>query len=98
MAAADKGKLDGIQSGATANTGTVTSVSGTGTVSGLTLTGAVTSTGNLTLGGTLAVTPANFASQSANAVLIAPNGVSGVPSFRSLLATDIPTLNQNTTG
>jgi len=37
-------------------TGTVTSVSGTGTVSGLTLTGTVTTTGNLTLGGTLSLT------------------------------------------
>jgi hypothetical protein len=35
-------------------TGTVTSVAGTGTVNGITLTGTVTSTGNLTLGGTLA--------------------------------------------
>jgi len=33
--------------------GTVTSVSGTGTVSGISLSGTVTSTGNLTLGGTL---------------------------------------------
>jgi hypothetical protein len=33
--------------------GTVTSVSGTGTVNGLSLSGTVTSTGNLTLGGTL---------------------------------------------
>jgi hypothetical protein len=33
--------------------GTVTSVSGTGTVNGLTLTGTVTSSGSLTLGGTL---------------------------------------------
>jgi hypothetical protein len=33
--------------------GTVTSVSGTGTVNGLTLTGTVTTSGNLTLGGTL---------------------------------------------
>jgi hypothetical protein len=33
--------------------GTVTSVGGTGTVNGITLTGTVTSTGNLTLGGTL---------------------------------------------
>lgn len=33
--------------------GTVTSVVGTGTVNGLTLTGTVTSTGNITLGGTL---------------------------------------------
>ena len=42
--------------GYTANTGTVTSVSGTGTVSGLTLSGSVTTTGNLTLGGTLSLT------------------------------------------
>ena len=34
--------------------GTVTSVAGTGTVNGITLTGTVTSTGSLTLGGTLA--------------------------------------------
>jgi len=40
----------------TNNTGTVTSVSGTGTVSGLTLSGTVTSSGNLTLGGTLVLT------------------------------------------
>jgi hypothetical protein len=33
--------------------GSVTSVSGTGTVNGITLTGTVTSSGNLTLGGTL---------------------------------------------
>lgn len=41
--------------------GTVTSVSGTGTVNGLTLTGTVTSTGNLTLGGSL--TGVNLTSQ-----------------------------------
>jgi len=35
------------------NTGTVTSVSGTGSVNGITLTGTVTSSGSLTLGGTL---------------------------------------------
>jgi hypothetical protein len=40
-------------SGYTSNTGTVTSVGGTGTVNGLSLSGTVTSTGNLTLGGTL---------------------------------------------
>ena len=38
---------------ATGGSGTVTSVSGTGTVNGLTLTGTVTSSGSLTLGGTL---------------------------------------------
>ncbi len=45
--------------GYTTNTGTVTSVSGTGTVSGLSLSGTVTSTGNLTLGGTLTLTSGN---------------------------------------
>lgn len=40
--------------------GTVTSVGGTGTVAGLTLTGTVTTSGNLTLGGTLAVPIANI--------------------------------------
>jgi hypothetical protein len=71
MSASDKTKLDGIAVGATnvtntdqlingagftANTGTVTSVGGTGTISGLTLSGNVTTSGNLTLGGTLSLT------------------------------------------
>lgn len=81
-----------------AYTGTVTSVVGTGTVSGLTLTGTVTTSGNLTLGGTLAVTPSDFASQSANTFLAAPNGSPGVPTFRTIAVADVPTLNQNTTG
>jgi hypothetical protein len=42
--------------------GTVTSVSGTGTVSGLTLSGTVTSSGNLTLGGSIT----GFATSGAN--------------------------------
>ena len=46
-------------SGYTSNTGTVTSVAGTGTVSGLTLTGTVTTSGSLTLGGTLTLTSGN---------------------------------------
>ena len=87
-----------IGAGTSSTTGTVTSVGGTGTVSGLTLTGTVTTTGNLTLGGTLAVAASNFASQTANTVLVAPNGTAGVPTFRALVAADIPTLNQNTTG
>jgi hypothetical protein len=43
----------GVPSYATPTTGTVTSVSGTGTVSGISLSGTVTSSGSLTLGGTL---------------------------------------------
>lgn len=42
-----------ISISATGSGGTVTSVSGTGTVNGITLSGTVTSSGNLTLGGTL---------------------------------------------
>lgn len=77
--------------------GTVTSVGGTGTVSGLTLTGTVTTTGNLTLGGTLSVTASNFASQTANTVLAGPAAASGVPTFRALVTNDLPTtLKANT--
>lgn len=87
-----------IGAGTSSTTGTVTSVGGTGTVSGLTLSGTVTTTGNLTLSGTLSVTPSNFASQTANTFLAAPNGAAGTPTFRAIVAADIPTLNQNTTG
>jgi hypothetical protein len=43
----------GVPTWAASTSGTVTSVSGTGTVSGISLSGTVTSSGNLTLGGTL---------------------------------------------
>ena len=46
-------RIVGYFPGAGAGSGTVSSVSGTGTVNGITLTGTVTTTGNLTLGGTL---------------------------------------------
>jgi len=39
-----------------------------------------------------------YASKTANYVLASPNGSSGAPTFRALVAADIPTLNQNTTG
>jgi len=45
---------DGTWATPAASAGTVTSVSGTGTVNGISLTGNVTTSGNLTLGGTLA--------------------------------------------
>lgn len=38
------------------------------------------------------------ASQTANYFYAAPNGVAGTPTFRAIVAADIPTLNQNTTG
>lgn len=44
------------------------------------------------------LSPSAFGSQTANTVLAAPNGSSGTPTFRALVAQDIPALNQNTTG
>lgn len=39
-----------------------------------------------------------YASKTANYFLASPNGTAGVPTFRAIVAADIPTLNQNTTG
>ena len=39
-----------------------------------------------------------YASKTANYVLASPNGSAGSPTFRALVAADVPTLNQNTTG
>ena len=52
----------GVLSWVTSGSGTVTSVSGTGTVSGLSLSGTVTTSGNLTLGGTLSLTSGDITS------------------------------------
>lgn len=89
MTGADKAKLDGVSAGATANTGTVTSVAISAPVE-FTVSGSpVTATGTLTL--TKAV-------QAANYFWAAPNGAGGAPTFRAIVVADIPTLNQNTTG
>jgi len=73
----------------TITTGTVESV-GLALPSQFTVTGSpVTSTGTLT---------AAWASQTQAHVLAAPSDGNGTPTFRALVATDIPTLNQNTTG
>jgi len=58
--------------------GTVTSVGGTGTVNGITLTGTVTSSGNLTLGGTLS--NVNLTSQVTGTLPVA-NGGTGATSL-----------------
>lgn len=39
-----------------------------------------------------------YASKTAKYFLAAPNAANGSPTFREILASDIPTLNQNTTG
>jgi hypothetical protein len=39
-----------------------------------------------------------YTAQTANTFLAAPNGSSGTPTFRAVVAADVPTLNQSTTG
>jgi len=73
-----------------------------GTVTSVTGTSPVASTGGATPAISLAAsygdTQNPYASKTANFVLAAPNGSAGVPTFRAIVAADIPTLNQNTTG
>jgi hypothetical protein len=75
---------------------------GTGTVTSVTGTSPVDSSGGTTPAISLAAgygdTQNPYASKTANYVLAAPNGSAGVPTFRAIVAADIPTLNQNTTG
>ena len=81
--------VGGTLSAVAAGVGTVTSV-------GLSLPTIFTVSGSpVTTAGTLSAT---LASQSANQFFAAPNGSAGAPGFRSIVAADIPTLNQNTTG
>ena len=77
----------------TPTTGTVTSVTGTSPVAS---SGGATPAISLSAGYGDTLNP--YASKTANYVLAAPNGSAGVPTFRAIVAADIPTLNQNTTG
>lgn len=60
--------------------------------------GTITTTGTIALATAYGDTVNPYAAKTANYVLAAPNGSSGAPTFRALVAADIPTLNQNTTG
>lgn len=64
------------------------------TLSGMNVAGYVknSASGVLSGGNSLSVTGADFGSQTANTVLAAPNASAGNPSFRSLLAADLPTV------
>lgn len=81
----------GVLSWVSASAGSVTSVALADSTGLFNITGSpVTSSGTLTL--------ASFQSQTANSFFAAPNGSSGAPTFRAIVAADVPTLNQNTTG
>jgi hypothetical protein len=73
-----------------------------GTVTSVTGTSPVASSGGATPAISLASgygdTQNPYASKTANYVLAAPDGSAGAPTFRAIVAADIPTLNQNTTG
>lgn len=71
--------------------GTVTSVGLTDSTGLFTIVGSpVVTAGNLTLSA--------FASQAQNAFLAGPSSGSGAAAFRAIVAGDVPTLNQNTSG
>jgi hypothetical protein len=74
----------------------------TGTVTGVTGTSPISSSGGtapaISLASGYGDTQNPYASKTANYFLSSPNGSAGVPSFRAIVAADIPTLNQNTTG
>ena len=76
-----------------AYTGTITSVTGTSPVAS---SGGTTPAISLASGYGDTLNP--YASKTAKYVLAAPNGANGVPTFRALVASDVPTLNQDTTG
>jgi len=83
--------------------GLVTAASnGTGAVTSVTGTSPVVSSGGTTPAISLATAYGDtlnpYASKTANYILAAPDGTAGAPTFRAIVATDIPTLNQNTTG
>jgi len=75
---------------------------GGGSVTGVTATSPVASSGGtapvISLSAGYGDTLNPYASKTAKFVLAAPNAAAGVPTFRALVASDIPTLNQNTTG
>lgn len=84
-----------------APTGGVTSISGSGGTTGLTLTGGpITSSGTLTLGGTLAIANGGTGSATVTGVnqFFANTTGGSAPAFRAIVSGDVPTLNQNTSG
>lgn len=73
--------------------GGVTAVTGTAPVAS-----SGGSTPDISLAANYGDTQNPYASKTANFFLAAPNGTAGAPTFRAIVAADIPTLNQNTTG
>jgi hypothetical protein len=75
---------------------------GTSGVTGVTASSPVNSSGGTTPNIALAVsygdTQNPYGNKTPNLFLASPNGTTGLPTFRAVVAADIPTLNQNTSG
>ena len=101
-------KQDTLVSGTNIKTINGSSVLGSGDlvvtpgVASLTATSPVVATGTSTpvisLASGYGDTQNPYASKTAKHILAAPNGAAGVPTFRAIVASDVPTLNQSTTG
>jgi hypothetical protein len=101
-------KQDTLVSGTNIKTINGSSVLGSGNlvvtpgVASLTATAPVVATGtstpDISLASAYGDTLNPYASKTANHILAAPNGTAGVPTFRAMVATDVPTLNQSSTG
>ena len=101
-------KQDTLVSGTNIKTINGSSVLGSGDlvvtpgVASLTATSPVVATGTSTpvisLASAYGDTQNPYASKTAKHILAAPNGAAGVPTFRAIVASDVPTLNQSTTG
>ena len=86
----EDGRITAAANGTGGGGGTVTSVAVSAPTSEFDISGSP-----ITTSGTVAITWDN---QTANKFLASPNGSTGQPSFRAIVAADVPTLNQNTTG
>lgn len=89
-----KANGSGTVSAASAGTDYVTSVSVTSPVSNT----GTTANPTIALASGYGDTQNPYGSKTANYFLAAPDGSAGSPTFRAIVAADIPTLNQNTTG
>lgn len=102
MGGSSAGTAGQVLTSAGAGTAPTWSTPASGSVTSVTGTSPVVSSGGTTpaisLDTAYGDTLNPYASKTANYVLAAPNGSAGVPTFRAIVAADIPTLNQNTTG
>jgi len=86
-----------VGTGLSFTAGTLTATGGGGSVTSVSATAPVASSGGtaptISLNSAYGDTLNPYASKTANYILAAPNGTAGAPTFRALVATDIPSLN-----